>query len=211
MRISLALCGFMLPLAGCANQLTHATATNVIRRALAERAASGMVDLSQGSIDLQVGDVRGNSPANNCRSAASQPMELADLQRYNNARIIQLDRPEPCKWVVTLSPDAQRDVPFDDRPRPPMARDYNAVSIVLSQWLGFKVKEIRQDGMRADVNAVFTYKFTQTMQQLARSQVYPALGQGCAYDLRNSQIHCLRTLPMLFAEGKWKLDLAVIN
>ena len=210
-RISVVVCMAVLAMAGCANQLTRTGAANVIRRALAERAASGMVNLAEGSIDLQVGDVRGISPANNCRSAASQPLELADLERYNSAQIIHLDRPEPCKWVVTLSPEAQSDVPFDDRIKPPTARDYNAVSIMLSQWYGFEVTDIRQDGMRADIEATFDYRFTQTMHQLARSQIFPPLDHGCAYDVRNSLIHCVRQLPMVFADGRWKLDLPVIN
>ena len=210
-RISSVLCLAAFALAGCANELTRNSATTVIRRALAERAASGMVNLAEGSIDLQVGDVRSISQTDNCHNPASQPLELADLQRYNNARIIHLDRPEPCKWVVTLSPDTQRDVPFDDRIRPPTPRDYNAISIMLSQWSGFQVTEVRQDGMRAEVDATFNYSFTHTMHQLARSQIFPALDSGCAYDIRNSLIHCLRQLPMLFVAGHWKLDLPVIH
>ena len=206
--IALGLCGL---LAGCANQLSKAAASSVIENALAQRRASGMPNLVQGSIELQVGDVRGASTGNNCRGASSQPVEIAQLTRYDSAQVIHLDRPEPCKWVVTLSPQAQRDMPFDDTMKPPTARDYNTVSIALSQWSGFEVTGVVQDGMRADTEAVFHYRFTDTMHQLARAGVFPRLRPGCAYDTRNGYIRCSRRLAMTFVEGAWRLDLAVID
>jgi hypothetical protein len=201
----------VLPLTGCVGPLTQAEAAAVIERALAKRAASGMVNLTQGSIEVQLGDVRGLPSANNCRDAAGQPTELTDLKRYAVAGIIHLERPEPCKWVVTLSPETQGDVPFDDRLKPPTQRDYHAVSIMLSQWAGFEVTGIRQDGTRAQVEAEFRYRFTPTMHRLARARVVPALSSGCAYDVRESLIRCVRQLPMMIGRGAWKLDLPVIE
>jgi hypothetical protein len=208
LRASIALCLGILPLAGCGNQLAPATASAVIERALEQRRVTGMPTLTQGSIDLQVGDIHGVSSADNCRS---QPPELADLERYNAAQVIHLDRPEPCKWVVTLSPQALHDVAYDDKIKPPSLRDYNIVSIALSQWQGFEVTGIEQSGMHADVEATFRYRYTATMRQLARDNVYPHLGANCAYDDRNSLIECTRKLPMTFVGTAWALDLDVLR
>jgi hypothetical protein len=208
-RTSIALCLGLLPLAGCANQLAPATATAVIERALEQRNATGMPTLTQGSIDLQTGDIHGASSADNC---SSHPLELADLERYNAAQVIHLDRPEPCKWVVTLSAQALQDVTYDDTFRPlSLRRDYNTVSISLSQWEGFDVTGIEQSGMHAEVDATFRYRYTDTMRQLARANVYPHLSANCSYDNRNSLIDCIRKLPMTFGGKACKLDLDVLS
>jgi len=207
-RMSIAMCLGLLPLAGCANQLAPATASAVIERALDQRSATGMPILTQGSIDLQTGDIHA-SAADNCRS---QPLELADLERYNAARVIHLDRPEPCKWVVTLSAQALHDVTYDDTFKPPsLRRDYNTVSISLSEWEGFEITGIQQSGMNAEVNAIFRYRYTDTMRQLARASIYPRLTINCSYDNRNSLIECARQLPMTFGGKAWKLDFDVLR
>jgi hypothetical protein len=205
---SIALCLGLLLLAGCANQLAPATADAVIERALEQRSATGMPTLTQGSIDLQVGDIHAASSADNCRS---QPLELADLERYNAAQVIHLDRPEPCKWVVTLSAQALHDVTYDDTFRPPSLRDYNTVSIALSEWEGFEITGIQQSGMHAEVEAAFRYRYTDTMRQLARANIYPRLSVNCSYDNRDSVIECARQLPMTFGGKAWKLDFDVLR
>jgi hypothetical protein len=208
-RTSILLCLGLLPMAGCANQLAPATAGAVIERALDQRNATGMPTLTQGSIDLQVGDIHAGSSTDNC---STQPLELADLERYKAAQVIHLDRPEPCKWVVTLSAQALHDVTYDDTFRPAsLRRDYNTVSISLSEWEGFDVINIQQSGMHAEVEATFHYRYTDTMRQLARTNIYPHLPANCTYDNRNSLIECARQLPMTFSGKAWKLDFDVLR
>jgi hypothetical protein len=208
-RRSLFLYLSLLPLAGCSNQLATATASAVIERALQQRTETGMPTLTQGSIDLQVGAIHAASGGDNCRS---QPHELADLERYNAAHVIHLDRPEPCKWVVTLSAQALHDVSYDDTFKPPsLRRDFNTVSIALSQWQAFEITGIRQSGMHAEVDATFRYRYTDTMRQLARANIYPHLTANCSYDNRNSVIECTRQLPMTFVGKAWRLDLDVLS
>lgn len=206
-RTPLVLCLSILLLAGCSSQLSAPAASGVIDRALTQRRVTGMPTLSQGSIDLQVGAIHGTS-TDNCRS---QPLELADLERYNQAQVIHLDRPEPCKWVVTLSPQALHDVSYDDTIKPPSLRDYNTVSIALSQWQGFEVTSIDQTGMHAEVEATFSYRFTDTMDQLARAGIFPQLSSNCAYNHRESLIQCKRTVPMTFVNGAWRLDASILS
>ena len=147
-RLPIVLCLGALPLLGCGNQLTTPQAEQVIATALAQRRASGMPNPTEGRIDLQVGALRGSSAADQCAASINQPLELADLELYDRAQIVHLERPEPCKWVVTLSPQAERDVAYDDTFKPPTPRDYNAVSIALSQWESLEVSKIQQQGMR---------------------------------------------------------------
>jgi hypothetical protein len=208
-RISLALGLCLLPMMGCARQLTQHAASTAVEAALTQRKTTGMPTLTQGSIELQVGDIHGAAAADhNCRS---QPMELADLERYSSASVIHLERPEPCKWVVTLSQQALHDVAYDDTFKPPSLRDYNTVSIALSQWQGFEINNIDQSGMHADVDAEFRYRYTDTMRQLSRANIYPPLKPGCSYDNRRSLILCARKLPMTFVDGAWRLDVAVLS
>ena len=209
--IAIVLCLGALPLVGCGNQLTTQQAEQVVANALAQRRASGMANPTEGRIDLQVGALRGSSADDHCTTSTNQPVELADMQMYDRAQIIHLDRPEPCKWVVTLSPQAQRDVPYDDTFKPPTPRDYNAVSISLSQWASFEVGSIHQQGMTAQVEVVFHYRFTDTMRQLARANIFPHLKPGCLYETRDAQIQCTRALSMSFAGTAWQVDLSPID
>lgn len=170
-----------------------------------------MPTLTQGSIDLQVGALHAVSLTGDCRTSANQPSELTALTRYHNAQVIDLDHPGPCEWVVTLLPQAVRDVTYDPAIKPPVPRDYNSVSIALSHWESFAVHTIHQDGLIATVEATAHYRFTPTMRQLDRAGVHPELPSGCSYHSLQARIDCARQFPLTFADGVWRLDPAQLT